>query len=130
MHSPKQILIVAVVGAWALVGQGSSKAELLGDTGSRVECFSTEEDEKPSETKKQKPAKPLDKRPPLRLHLLGCGYPPPSGSGDRTRHGSAFLLEVGREFLMVDCGPGTTYKMARMGIAVIFSVYAPDSVAE
>lgn len=55
--------------------------------------------------------------PPLRLHLLGCGYPPPGGTGDQTRHGSAFLLEVGRELLMVDCGPATTYKMARMGIS-------------
>ena len=66
----------------------------------------------------KKTAQPKDKRPPLRLHLVGCGYPPPSGSGDQTRHGSAFLLEVGPELLMVDCGPGTTYKMARMGINV------------
>jgi ribonuclease Z len=57
-----------------------------------------------------------DARAPLRLYLLGCGYPPPSGSGNRTRHGSAFLLQVGKELLMIDCGPGTTYKMARMGI--------------
>ena len=65
----------------------------------------------------KKTAEPKDNRPPLRLHLLGCGYPPPHGSGDQTRHGSAFLLEVGPEFLMVDCGPGTTYKMARMDIS-------------
>lgn len=64
----------------------------------------------------QKTHKSEDKRPALRLHLLGCGYPPPAGSGDRTRHGSAFLLELGRVFLMIDCGPATTYKMARMGI--------------
>lgn len=57
-----------------------------------------------------------DKRPLLRLHLLGCGYPPPYGTGEQTRHGSAFLLQVGTEFLMIDCGPATTYKMARMGI--------------
>ena len=67
---------------------------------------------------KRKTVQPEDKRPALRLHLLGCGYPPPMGSGDQTRHGSAFLLEVGPELLMVDCGPGTTYKMARMGINV------------
>jgi ribonuclease Z len=57
-----------------------------------------------------------DDRPPLRLHLLGCGYPPPYGTGEHTRHGSAFLLQVGAEYLMVDCGPATTYKMARMDI--------------
>lgn len=56
-------------------------------------------------------------RRPFRLHLIGCGYPPPAGTGDRTRHGSAFLLQVGKEYLMVDCGPGTTYKMSRMGIS-------------
>jgi len=59
-----------------------------------------------------------DRRPGFRLHCLGCGYPPPSGSGNSTRHGSAFLLEVGTEFLLVDCGPATTYKLARMGLAV------------
>lgn len=48
----------------------------------------------------------------FRLHIVGAGVPPPS----RTRHGSAFLLQVDREHLMIDCGPATTYKMARMGI--------------
>ena len=59
---------------------------------------------------------PKDKHPLLRLHLVGCGYPPPYGTGEGTRHGSAFLLQIGDDFLMIDCGPGTTYKMARMGI--------------
>ena len=49
----------------------------------------------------------------MKLHAIGCGCPPPTAE----RHGSAFLLEVGDEMLMVDCGPATTYKMARMGIA-------------
>jgi len=48
----------------------------------------------------------------LRLHVVGSGVPPPT----RTRHGSAFLLQVNGEYLMVDCGPGTTTKMAKMGI--------------
>jgi len=65
---------------------------------------------------KQRATPSKDKRASLRLHLVGCGYPPPYGTGEGTRHGSAFLLQVGDEFLMVDCGPGTTYKMARMGI--------------
>jgi len=78
-----------------------------------------------AETEKRAPdpgclkrGQPQDNRPPLRLHLVGSGFPPPAGSGDRTRHGSAFLLEVGRKLLMIDCGPATTYKMARMGIEV------------
>jgi ribonuclease BN (tRNA processing enzyme) len=83
----------------------------------RVGPGAAEEEETPPKTAQEKIAKPGDNRPPLRLHLLGCGYPPPSGSGNQTRHGSAFLLEIGPELLMVDCGPATTYKMARMGIS-------------
>ena len=85
-------------------------------SGASAGCFAAEEDETVSEKEQQKTAEPEDKRPPLRLHFLGCGYASPAGSGDGSRHGSAFLLEVGPEFIMVDCGPGTTYKMARMGI--------------
>ena len=85
-------------------------------SGSGAGALAAEKEETAPDKGRQKTAEPEDKRPPLRLHLVGCGYPPPSGSGDRTRHGSAFLLEVGPEFLMVDCGPATTYKMARMGI--------------
>ena len=32
------------------------------------------------------------------------------------RYGSSFILEVGKDCLMVDCGPATTYKMTKMGI--------------
>jgi len=93
---------------------GAAIAALL--SGSHAGCFAAEADEEAPRKQRQKTSEPEDGRPPLRLHLVGCGYPPPYGTGDRTRHGSAFLLEVGREVLMVDCGPGTTYKMARMGI--------------
>lgn len=55
---------------------------------------------------------PVEGEPVLRLHVVGSGVPPPT----RTRHGSAFVLQVNRQHLLVDCGPGTTYKMARMGI--------------
>jgi len=61
------------------------------------------------EAEKPEPEKPKAR---LRLHVVGAGVPPPT----RTRHGSAFLLQVNDECLMVDCGPATTYKMARMGI--------------
>jgi ribonuclease BN (tRNA processing enzyme) len=86
-------------------------------SGASAAPFAAEQEETAPVGKQEKSAKPEDKRPPLRLHLLGCGYPPPSGSGNQTRHGSAFLLEVGPGFLMLDCGPATTYKMARMGIS-------------
>ena len=48
----------------------------------------------------------------MRLHVLGNGCPAPSAEW----YGSAFILEVGADSVMVDCGPATTYKMARMGI--------------
>ena len=86
-------------------------------SGSLAGGFPAEAGERTPEQKEGKAARPKETRSPLRLHLVGCGYPPPSGSGDQTRHGSAFLLEVGSEFLMVDCGPATTYKMSRMGLS-------------
>jgi len=48
----------------------------------------------------------------MKLHILGSGCPAPTPE----QYGSSFLLEAGHEFIMVDCGPGTTYKMARMGL--------------
>lgn len=48
----------------------------------------------------------------MKLHVLGSGCPQPT----RDRYGSAFLLEVGPDTVMFDCGPGTTYKMGLMGI--------------
>jgi ribonuclease BN (tRNA processing enzyme) len=51
--------------------------------------------------------------PRLRLHIVGSGCPVPT----RTRYGSAFILEAGTEWVMVDCGPATTWKMTQMKIA-------------
>ena len=48
----------------------------------------------------------------MRLHVVGNGCPQPTPDW----YGSAFVLEVGTSFVMVDCGPATTYKMVRMGI--------------
>ena len=48
----------------------------------------------------------------MRLHILGAGTP----YADAGRFGSSYILEVGGERIMFDCGPGTTYKMARMGL--------------
>ena len=38
------------------------------------------------------------------------------------RFGSAYLLRVGEHRLLFDCGPGTTYKLARLGVR-------PDSIS-
>jgi len=48
----------------------------------------------------------------LQLAIIGSGTPVPSGE----RFGSAYLLGVGAEWLLFDCGPATTYKLARLGI--------------
>jgi ribonuclease BN (tRNA processing enzyme) len=47
-----------------------------------------------------------------RLFLIGCGTPTPTPE----RFGSCLLLKVGKEHLMFDCGPASTYKMLRLGI--------------
>ncbi|MCK5801996.1 MAG: MBL fold metallo-hydrolase [Lentisphaeria bacterium] len=49
----------------------------------------------------------------MKLHIVGSGCP----DARQERYGSACLLEVGTDMLMVDCGPATTYKMACMNIA-------------
>ena len=49
----------------------------------------------------------------MRLHVIGGGCPAPTPE----RYGSAFILEAGKHCLMIDCGPATTHKMVRMGIA-------------
>jgi ribonuclease Z len=50
----------------------------------------------------------------MKLHIIGNGGPRPMGKG--ARYGTCCLLELGEERIMIDCGPGTTYKMARMGM--------------
>ena len=48
----------------------------------------------------------------MQLHIIGTGCP----DARAERYGSAFLLDVGPGSVLVDCGPATTYKMARMGL--------------
>jgi ribonuclease Z len=50
----------------------------------------------------------------MKLHILGSGGPRPFSMGER--YGTSCILEFGEHRILVDCGPGTTYKMARMGI--------------
>jgi ribonuclease Z len=46
-----------------------------------------------------------------RLIVLGSGTPAPSP----VRWGSSFLLQIGGEWMMFDCGPAATYKMYAAG---------------
>jgi ribonuclease BN (tRNA processing enzyme) len=54
-----------------------------------------------------------EERPLARLTILGSGGPPP----DPDRFGSSYVLRLGDDRLMFDCGPATTYKLARMGMS-------------
>ncbi|MBI2441466.1 MAG: MBL fold metallo-hydrolase [Lentisphaerae bacterium] len=44
-----------------------------------------------------------------RLYLLGTGTPTPT----KLRFGTAYVLQIGRDFLLFDCGPATTFKLVR-----------------
>ena len=48
-----------------------------------------------------------------RLFILGAGNP----SASKNRFGSSYVLQVGGERLMFDCGPATTYKLVNMGMS-------------
>ena len=48
-----------------------------------------------------------------KLFLVGCGTPTPTPE----RFGSRMVLMVNKEYLMFDCGPASTYKLQRMGLA-------------
>ena len=56
-----------------------------------------------------------NKQNEVRLFLIGCGTPTPTPE----RFGSCFVLSAGNEQLMFDCGPATTYKLRRVGIAPV-----------
>jgi ribonuclease BN (tRNA processing enzyme) len=47
----------------------------------------------------------------MKVTLLGAGVPTPTPS----RFGSAYLLDVADQTLLIDCGPATTYKLTRAG---------------
>ena len=46
------------------------------------------------------------------LYILGTGTPEPGAA----RFGTSFVVESNGEHLMFDCGPATTYKLARAGL--------------
>lgn len=47
------------------------------------------------------------------LHILGAGTPTPAAS----RFGSAYIVQLGDGYLMFDCGPAATQKLARAGMS-------------
>ena len=48
----------------------------------------------------------------VKLHVLGAGTPTPTP----TRFGSAYVVQVGNEYLMFDCGPAATHKLVQAGL--------------
>jgi ribonuclease BN (tRNA processing enzyme) len=48
----------------------------------------------------------------MRLHLICAGTPTPAP----TRFGTCYVLNVGADYLMFDCGPAATWKLTQAGI--------------
>ena len=46
----------------------------------------------------------------MHVHVIGSGTP----DAKKDRFGSAFALQLGKELILIECGPGTTYKMGLM----------------
>ncbi len=46
------------------------------------------------------------------LYLIGCGTPTPTPQ----RFGTCYVLDLGEDKLMFDCGPATTYKLVRASL--------------
>lgn len=47
------------------------------------------------------------------ITIIGCGTPTPTPD----RFGSAYVVEIAGEKLLFDCGPATTFKLAKVGIS-------------
>ena len=47
-----------------------------------------------------------------RIHILGAGTPTPTS----TRFGSSFVVEIGNDQIMIDCGPAATHKLVKAGL--------------
>lgn len=57
-------------------------------------------------------AKGIEMSETYALYLLGSGTPTPT----RARFGTAYVLQIGQEFLLFDCGPATTHKLVGSGL--------------
>ena len=47
-----------------------------------------------------------------RVYILGAGTPTPTAA----RFGSSYVVEVGGQYLMFDCGPAATHKLVKAGL--------------
>ena len=47
-----------------------------------------------------------------KIHILGGGTPTPTAS----RFGSSYVVHLGNDQIMVDCGPATTHKLVKAGL--------------
>ena len=47
-----------------------------------------------------------------RIHFVSSGTPTPT----KSRFGTCYVLQLGDEFLMFDCGPAATHKLVKMGL--------------
>lgn len=48
-----------------------------------------------------------------RIYVLGAGTPTPTAE----RFGSSYVVSVGDDHIMFDCGPATTHKLAKVGLS-------------
>ncbi len=48
----------------------------------------------------------------MRVHILGSGTPTPTPE----RYGSSYVVRLGDEHLMFDCGPASTHKLVKVGL--------------
>ena len=51
----------------------------------------------------------------MKLYILGAGTPRPSPD----RFGSAYVVKVGGDHIMFDCGPATTHKLSKAGLSPV-----------
>ena len=48
----------------------------------------------------------------ISVAILGCGVPTPTSE----RFGSSYLLHIGGDRVLIDCGPATTFRLAQLGL--------------
>jgi ribonuclease BN (tRNA processing enzyme) len=47
-----------------------------------------------------------------KIYFLGAGTPTPT----KSRFGTSYVLQIGNDFLMFDCGPAATHKLVKLGL--------------
>ena len=50
----------------------------------------------------------------VKIDIIGAGTPGPAAD----RFGSCYVINIGDEKLMFDCGPASTHKLVKMGIGL------------